>query len=143
MTENVEYAVKTPAMMVEELKTTGKVTLGALRFNDTKPMMSLVPGSLNRYTAMVLTYGAKKYEPNNWRKGFKWTSILDSLERHLTSFKDGEDYDDESGLPHVAHIACNVAFLIEHFDKSLGEDDRWPAGVGKVLSFNEPPTQPK
>lgn len=110
----------------------------ALRYNAGKFLMSLVPPSLVRYTAAVLTYGAIKYAPNNWRKGFKWTSILDSLERHLVAWKEGEDLDEESGLPHLAHIACNLAFLIEHFDARMGIDDRTKMGRRAPLVFNDP-----
>jgi hypothetical protein len=113
----------------------------ALRFNAGKIMMSLVPASLARYVGAVMTYGAKKYAPHNWRKGFPWSSIVDSLERHLAAWKDGEDDDPESGLPHLAHIACNVAFLIEHYDAGLGVDDRVKALVARQpLLWNEPPS---
>jgi hypothetical protein len=114
---------------------------GAARFNSGKPLVSLVPGSLVTYTAYGLTYGAIKYDFDNWRKGFDWRSILNSLERHLMAFKDGEDYDEESGLPHLALMGCNLAFLIEHFDKNLGRDDRFKYAnprPGKVLTFKEP-----
>lgn len=95
----------------------------------------------------MLTYGAEKYAPDNWRKGFDWRSIVGSLKRHLTDFEEGMDYDDQldpngnpgSGLPHLAHIACNVAFLIEHFDKGLGRDDRIKNERLIDLIWNKPP----
>lgn len=121
------------------LAQTPKKELGALRYNSGKIRMSLVPPSLNTYVGSVLTYGAVKYDAHNWRKGFPWSSILDSLKRHLTAFESGEDFDEESGLPHLAHIGCNVAFLIEHFDQELGVDDRYKlAKPIKELKFNDP-----
>lgn len=120
------------------------------RFNDGKLRMSLVPASFARYCAAGLTYGAVKYEPHNWRKGFDWSQVLDSLHRHIGAFSEGEDVDDESGLPHLALAACNLAFLIEFFDKGKGNDDRFfydgqPHGTllpGRVLQFRQPPVQP-
>lgn len=114
----------------------------ALRFNNGKPRMSLVPSSLNRYCAYGLSYGEQKYAAHNWRKGFNWTSLIDSLERHLADFKEGIDMDEESGLPQLCLIACNVAFLIEHADRGLGTDDRYiqPDGPSKVvITFKPPP----
>jgi len=115
------------------------MTNKALRYNSNKPLLSLVPSSLNRYVGMGMTYGALKYDRHNWRKGFNWSSLLDSLQRHIDAVKDGEDIDEESGLPHLCLIGCNVAFLIEHFDKDLGTDDRFKVPPGKVLKFNPPP----
>ena len=121
-----------------------------MRFNSGKLLMSLVPASFGRYCAAGLTYGAVKYAPHNWRKGFDWSQVLDSLQRHIDAFREGEDLDEESGLPHLALAACNLAFLIEFFDKGKGNDDRFyydgqPRGTrldGRVLEFRPPPVQP-
>lgn len=116
----------------------------AKRYNQNKPRMSLVPSSLNRYVAFGLTYGALKYGDDNWRKGFNWKDIIDSLERHLADLKEGKDIDDESGLPNLCLMGCNLAFLIEHFDKGLGNDDRFKTTMGRLLQFREPPrTKPE
>lgn len=37
----------------------------------------------------------------------------DALYRHWLAYLGGEERDAESGLPHLWHLACNVAFLIE------------------------------
>jgi hypothetical protein len=107
--------------------------MSARRFNTDKLQLSLVPPSLVQYTAAVMMFGAVKYDKHNWRKGFDYTSIIDSLERHIAAFKAGENYDPESGLHHLGHVACNVAFLIEHIEQGYGTDDR----------FNVPNAQPQ
>lgn len=98
---------------------------GALRYNTDKLKMALVPPSLDRYVAAGFTYGAKKYSAHNWRKGFDWSSVINSLKRHIAAFEEGEDIDIESGLPHLALIGCNVAMLIEFHDAKIGNDDRF------------------
>lgn len=118
----------------------------ALRYNTGKFRMSLVPSSLTLYTAAGMTYGEQKYAAHNWRKGFNWSSILDSLQRHIDAFKEGENIDDESGLPHLCLIACNVGFLTEHFHRGLGKDDRYKHPEGQdqwVLAFKTPPKPPE
>lgn len=87
----------------------------AKRFNANKNMVDLVPPSLIEEVAKILTFGAKKYDAHNWRKGMDWSKCIASLERHILAFKKGIDRDDESGELHLAHAACNIAFLIEYY----------------------------
>lgn len=86
----------------------------ALKFDDNKPILSLVPPSLEEAVGAILTMGAKKYAPNNWKKGLKYSRIVSSLKRHLNEFYKGNLLDTESGKPHLWHAACNLAFLIEY-----------------------------
>ena len=62
--------------------------------------------------ARVLEYGAKKYSKNNWKKGYlNKFSAVDSVYRHLREIIIGEALDEESGLPHMGHIMCNIMFI--------------------------------
>lgn len=79
-----------------------------------KPPMSLVPPELALEVAKVLGYGAAKYARGQWMRGMIFSSPVDALERHLAAWKRGEDRDPESGLPHLGHAACCLAFLL-HF----------------------------
>ena len=61
-------------------------------------------------------YGNAKYPeggPDNWKQVEpEW--YRDALFRHLLAYLDDpEGVDAESGLPHLWHLACNAAFLIE------------------------------
>lgn len=73
----------------------------------------------------VLTFGAKKYEAHNWRKGMVWSRLIAAALRHLFAFMLGEDTDPESGLPHIDHALCCLMFLSEFQKMKLGTDDRW------------------
>ena len=99
------------------------------RHNKGKRLISLVPTSLINSVADVMLFGAKKYDKNNWRKGLPFTSVYDSLQRHMLSWLDGEDLDKESGLPHLAHAACNIAFLLEYSLTKPELDDRFKQEV--------------
>lgn len=81
------------------------------RFNSNKPKWSLVPQSALLPMVEVLEFGAKKYSPNNWKKGLDILEICESLKRHLDAFMEGEDNDPESNLSHIGHIQCNAMFL--------------------------------
>ena len=81
-----------------------------------KPKVSLVPTQIIYAIAKVREYGNNKYPeggPDNW-KNVEIERYRDAAYRHLLEYiKDPHGYDKESGLPHLYHLACNVAFLCE------------------------------
>ena len=87
-------------------------TAGSTKFDGDKPQMDLVPLSSAYAVAQVLTFGAKKYSANGWKDvpdaRNRYTA---AMLRHLTQVQDGEEFDEDSGLPHADHIACNAMFL--------------------------------
>jgi len=83
-----------------------------MKFDTDKLRYDLIPTSSTKALAEVLTYGAKKYAPNNWRGGDQDRYIAAAF-RHLEAWRGGEQNDSDSGLPHLAHLMTNVAFLLE------------------------------
>ena len=81
-----------------------------------KPRLSLVPTEIINQIARVREYGINKYPnggPNNWKK-VELDRYRDAAYRHLLAYiANPKGIDEESGLPHLAHLACNVAFLCE------------------------------
>lgn len=78
-----------------------------------KPRPTLVPVSLIEAVASIREYGVAKYhDPENWRK-VEPQRYKDAAYRHWLAYIKGEKLDSESGLPHLHHCACNLAFLIE------------------------------
>ena len=74
---------------------------------------TLVPISLIEAVAAIREYGCSKYnDPENWKR-VEPERYRDALYRHLLAYLKGEKNDKESGLPHLWHLACNAAFLIE------------------------------
>jgi len=97
----------------------------AERYNQGKPQWHLVDFPSLEPMVRVLEYGAKKYAPDNWKKGLPVKEICDSLLRHTFAFLDGQDNDEESGLPHIGHMQCNLLFLAYVMkNKSESFDDR-------------------
>jgi len=89
-----------------------KVVEQFMKFDTDKLRYDLVPPSAIKALAEVLTYGAKKYKPNNWRNG-EVDRYVAALYRHLEAWRDGEQIDEESGMRHLAHAITNIAFLLE------------------------------
>ena len=79
-----------------------------------KLQITLVPTQIIRDIAEVRMYGNKKYgSSDNW-KNVEPVRYRDALMRHLLAYiDDPKSIDAESGLPHLWHAACNMAFLCE------------------------------
>lgn len=77
--------------------------------------LTLVPPELIEAVAVVRMYGNAKYPEggkDNWKQVEK-ERYRNALYRHLLAYLReayGNDY--ESGLPHLYHAACNIAFLV-------------------------------
>lgn len=96
-----------------------------IKYDQEKPRMDLLDPSFTIGVAEVLTFGAKKYAADNWRGGIEVTRIIASIHRHLAEIQKGNDFDEESKLPHVYHIACNCQFLGWMLENKPEMDDRW------------------
>ena len=84
------------------------------KHDDNKERWDLLPVSSIRAVVKVLTYGAKKYGGNNWRKvDDAKNRYYAALLRHITAWREGEAYDPETGEAHLAHAMCNLIFLME------------------------------
>lgn len=85
-----------------------------LKLDQEKVRLDLLPFVGVLAVGEVLTYGAKKYAPNNWRKVDDWRArYFAAALRHLVAYGRGEKVDPESGLPHLAHAACSLLFMLE------------------------------
>lgn len=96
----------------------------ATKHDAEKVRMDLLDPAAIEKLAEVLTFGARKYEQHNWRRGISKSRLLAAALRHLFSYMRGEDNDPESGLSHVAHAMCCCMFLLG-LEKRTDLDDRW------------------
>ena len=84
------------------------------KHDNEKPRYDLLPSNAIEAMAQVLTFGANKYAPNNWK------TVPDAVQRyqaallrHAFAMLRGEINDPETGLPHAAHVMCCAAFIVE------------------------------
>ena len=89
----------------------------------------LIPWDSMAVLARVYGYGAKKYEDtdvgeHNWRRGYRWSLNFAAMMRHATAWYEGESYDPESGIHHLAHAAWHCLTLIWFEIHGRGTDDR-------------------
>lgn len=118
MNNGCPYPIRTEDEADEYIAMLSKIhelpeNINTAKSDEGKPRPTLVPPSLMRACTEVREYGTHKYkDPDNWRK-VSAERYRDALYRHWLAYLEGEAYDPESQLPHLWHIACNVAFLIE------------------------------
>lgn len=77
-------------------------------------MMDLIPPVMELEVAHVLSFGAQKYGPENWRQVPDLRRrYIAAAKRHINALQQGEERDPESGLHHAAHAVCCLMFLGE------------------------------
>ena len=98
--------------------------VGGLRYDNGKPRVDLIDPDFLLQVGAVLEAGARKYAERNWEKGMDWNKVYASMLRHMLKWQAGETNDDETGLHHMAHVACNAMFLLNYYKKGVGNDNR-------------------
>lgn len=87
---------------------------GALRGDSSgRPRPDLIPGVCNLRVGMHYSLGALHYGERNFEKGLPSSRALESLERHLQQFKDGDTSED-----HLSAIVFNANCLIFNEEKA-------------------------
>lgn len=117
------------AVKLESANENPKTATTAVRFDQDKTDWSLLPMEALEEVVKVLEFGARKYDRNNWRRGegFKYSRVFNSLLRHAYAWWRGEDRDPESGYSHLAHMGCNIVFLLYYnrYKERFKNDDRY------------------
>jgi hypothetical protein len=116
----------------------------AVKGDAGKPDMSLISSIWIFGVADVMTYGAAKRGPHNWRKGLKITRLCAGALRHIFQFLGGEDLDRDdscvgcqnfdatqepcpkhSNKHHLHCASCNLMFASEMLVTRPDLDDRY------------------
>lgn len=79
-----------------------------------KPDFTLVPTQIIYEIEKIRNYGTKKYgDRDNWKKVSIERYWQATLRHILQAWDDVGATDRESGLLHISHVACNLAFILE------------------------------
>lgn len=85
-----------------------------VKYDHDKPRWDLLPMAPIEEVVEVLTYGAKKYDDENWRRVENQRSrYYAALMRHVVAWWMGERLDPGSKKHHLAHAICCLIFLME------------------------------
>ena len=95
------------------------------KFDKDKPRWDLLPWHALLKVVEVLTFGARKYAPDNWRYVEGWRERYHSAAlRHIVAWSMGERNDPETGIHHLSHAICCLMFLMELDDPPVAQPDR-------------------
>lgn len=93
-----------------------------------KPGTWNVPDVATFHMAQAMDDGARKYGRFNWRRGsgVNLSVYINAMQRHLSAFKEGEDFASDSGVHHLAHLMASAAILLDAGAHGKLIDDRGP-----------------
>ncbi len=94
-----------------------------VKHDSAKIKFSLIPPECLIELAKHVSYGAKKYKPDNWKKVDSVDRYYDALMRHIEAWRSGETYD-EDGKIHLVAVFTNACFLLWFELKKLKSDHR-------------------
>jgi hypothetical protein len=131
-----------------EVRITNQLTGGEKCAKPEK--FSLIPPRPMAEVARVYGYGAGKYAPRNWERGYEWSLSIDAGERHWNHFKEGLDRDSDSGLHPLAHVVFHCLALMEWERTHPELDDRQapsdtprvPSVLPEYVTFDNPHVKP-
>jgi len=106
------------------------------RDNKNKLRYNNLPLWLIKPAVEVGHFGETKYDSYNFLKGLSVSDTINSLYRHLEKVDNPEtsDYDEESNLHHLAHVAWNALVAIHFIQTRPDLDDRYKTLVQKERS---------
>ena len=122
-TEQLPFPLGSDGSDGSVVKTSHTATSGGRKFDGGKPQYGLLPPNALKAIVEILTFGAEKYEPNNWKRvPDAQRRYFDAAMRHLWAWKDGEQNDPESGKNHLAHAGACIFFMLS---RDLVDPSEW------------------
>lgn len=103
-----------------------------------KVPLSGMPAPVLMEAGLVKMHGDLKYGRYNWRDaGVRGSVYYDACLRHLMAWYEGEDYDPDSGIHHLAHAITGLCVLRDSQIQNNWTDDRpKPTGEGWIADLN-------
>jgi hypothetical protein len=99
-------------------------TVGALKYDNSKVDLSLLPIAALEAEALSLMYGERKYGRDNWRRGMESHRLVAAALRHIHAYNEGEDNDPESGVSHLGHARACLGMLLGTIAAGTVKDTR-------------------
>ena len=92
-----------------------------IKFDGGKPALDLIDPHFIEDVGAVMTFGARKYERDNWKRGMAIGKAMGAVLRHCFAIMRGEYLDPETKIAHAAHATCGLMFI--HFMVRTGKID--------------------
>lgn len=111
-----------------------------VKYDNGKPlagdMIMIFPHALMG-VAKCIEWGSHKYpQTDNYirlENGYK--RYINGLMRHMLKICLGQEYDDETKLPHIYHVCWNALAICEHWFKNKSQDEKDKLMEGLLMPF--------
>lgn len=117
----------------EQAKQPQDTTDYTIKYDQNKPKLSQFPREAMEAVAEVMEYGARKYGSGTWSR-VEAQRYVDAAARHLYAMQDIDEngrecinlskIDEESGLEHLYHLACNVVYAVAIYRRTKRNETR-------------------
>jgi hypothetical protein len=111
-------------------------TKPALKFDNGKPDLSLIPRAALDQCARAFMLGEQKYGRYNFYNGMEASRLVAACLRHVTAWNEGEETDPESGASHLGHALACISMILQQQHLGTLKDNRYtkvsPANVDKL-----------
>jgi len=97
--------------------------------------LHLWPETATAMGCLGMLDGCLKYGRSNFRPaGVKASTYYDACRRHINKWFEGEEFDPDSGLPHLSHALACLAIIVDAQAAGVLNDDRqYPGGYAKLV----------
>lgn len=94
--------------------------------DEGKLPLAWLPWAAIEAIAEVQLFGHQKYKNfNNYRLGMEVSRNASCALRHIMEYLKGNTIDPESGLHHLGHALCRLAFILQNEAEGTAIDDRY------------------
>ena len=113
-----------------------------VKYDNGKPlagdMIRIFPHALMG-VAKCIEWGSHKYpQTDNYiRLENGYERYMNGLMRHLLKIQLGQQYDDETLLPHIFHVCWNCLAICEHWFKELPEKEKEKVMEGLLMPYDK------
>ncbi|MBL4766300.1 MAG: hypothetical protein JKY94_01005 [Rhodobacteraceae bacterium] len=91
-----------------------------------KLRLDLIPPEMEQALAEALGSGIDKkgYDDRRWEKGGPYMEHMASAKRHILKWLMGEDFDEQTGQPHLVLAAWRLLAIDTYMKRGIGSDNR-------------------
>ena len=112
------------------------------KFDEDKLRYDLIPVSAQEEVVKVITLGAKKYDPENWKNVPEGRRrYYAAAMRHMEAWRKGEK-EDEIGTHHIANAISNLMFILEKELQGIEDVTEESSKVSQSVTDNTVPQEP-
>lgn len=110
---------------IKEVQPEVEASQRALKNDQEKPDLSLIPYVAQVAEAKAMMVGAKKYARYNYTKGHEASQLVSAAQRHLLAWFAGEENDPIDGQSHLGSVKACCSMILHQLELGTLIDNRF------------------